>query len=247
MRLGDVECDARHDSLRRYEQRLERSEKTTSDCPGTARMAIAANRARDRGASGDRRRLSQSGRDWSASAGRLGTASTGKTGQRGRGDHRVRRGKTSQHGSPRLQLQPRTQPQNAHRPPNPNPNPNPDPENLPSKGKAKATAKPANADEVTTGFGVELSASERQPPQPVPSSRLSEPFRDAIELGLSQGRNAIAIWQDMVSESGFRGGYQTVKRFVRKLRGNQPLQARAVILTAPGEEAQVDYGTGPMV
>jgi hypothetical protein len=27
-----------------------------------------------------------------------------------------------------------------------------------------------------------------------------------------------------VSESGFNGGYQTVKRFVRKLRGNQPPQ-----------------------
>src|ERR1700685_4846104 len=34
MRLGDVDCDARHGSLRRYEQRLERSEKTTSACPG---------------------------------------------------------------------------------------------------------------------------------------------------------------------------------------------------------------------
>src|ERR1700732_3234961 len=68
MRLGDVECDARHGSLRRYEQRLERSEKTTSGYPGTARMSIAAHRARDRGASGDRRRLSQSGRDRSASA-----------------------------------------------------------------------------------------------------------------------------------------------------------------------------------
>ena len=76
---------------------------------------------------------------------------------------------------------------------------------------------------------------------------MCEPFREAIELGLSQGRNAMAIWQDLVSVSGFRGGYQTVKRFVRKLRGNQPPQPRAVILTAPGEEAQVDYGTGPMV
>jgi hypothetical protein len=37
-----------------------------------------------------------------------------------------------------------------------------------------------------------------------------------------------------VSESGFKGGYQTVKRFVRKLRGNQPPQPRAVIITAPG-------------
>ena len=128
-----------------------------------------------------------------------------------------------------------------------NPNPNPNPENLPSKGRAKATAKPANADEVTTGFGVELSASEQQPPQPVPSTSLCEPFRDAIELGLSKGRNAMAIWQDLVSESGFDGGYQTVKRFVRKLRGNQPPQPRAVIITAPGEESQVDYGTGAMV
>src|SRR5216684_3558141 len=128
-----------------------------------------------------------------------------------------------------------------------NPNPNPNPENFSSKGKTKATAKPANESEVITGFGVELSASEHQPPPLVPSTSLCEPFRDAVELGLSQGRNAMAIWQDLVSESGFRGGYQTVKRFVRKLRGNQSPQARAVILTAPGEEAQVDYGSGPMV
>ncbi len=129
-----------------------------------------------------------------------------------------------------------------------NPNPNANPENLSTKGKAKArTAKPANENAVTTGFGVELSASEHESAQPIPSISLCEPFREAIELGLSQGRNAMAIWQDLVSESGFRGGYQTVKRFVRKLRGNQPPQPRAVIITAPGEESQVDYGTGPMV
>jgi transposase len=104
-------------------------------------------------------------------------------------------------------------------------------ENLSSKGKAK-TAKPAN--EVTTGSG-SVCAS------------ICEPFREAIELGLSRGRNAMAIWQDLTAESGFRGGYQTVKRFVRKLRGAQTPQARAVIFTAPGEEAQVDYGLGPMV
>jgi hypothetical protein len=126
--------------------------------------------------------------------------------------------------------------------------PNPNPENLSTKGKAKArTAKPANENAVTTGFGVELSDSEHESPPLVPSTSLCEPFREAIELGLSQGRNAIGIWQDLVSESGFNGGYQTVKRFVRKLRGNQPPQPRAVIITAPGEESQVDYGPGPMV
>ena len=123
--------------------------------------------------------------------------------------------------------------------PSTNPNPNPNPENLSTKGKAKAkSAKPAN--EVTTGFGVELEATNGK-------RSVCEPFREAIELGLSRGRDAIAIWQDLVAESGFGGGYQTVKRYVRKLRGKQPLQPRAVIRTEPGEESQVDYGTGAMV
>jgi transposase len=38
-----------------------------------------------------------------------------------------------------------------------------------------------------------------------------------------------------------------VQRFVRKLRGTQTPEARVVIVTAPGQEAQVDYGSGPMV
>jgi hypothetical protein len=113
-------------------------------------------------------------------------------------------------------------------------------ENLPTKVKAEAEAKPANADGVTTGFGVELSDCRAKDAKRARSSSFCEPFRDAIELSLSRDRNAMAIWHDLVSESGFRGGYQTVKRFVRKLRGNQPLQPRAVILTPPGEEAQVD-------
>lgn len=76
---------------------------------------------------------------------------------------------------------------------------------------------------------------------------IAEPYRDTIiELGVSRGRNAMAIWQDMVCHYGFSGGYQTVKRFVRKLRGSEQPQAVGIILTAAGEEAQVDYGTGPM-
>ena len=117
-----------------------------------------------------------------------------------------------------------------------NPNPNSNPENLSTKGKA--TSKPANA--VTTGFGVVLETENSK-------RSACEPFREAIELGLSRGRDATAIWQDLVTENGFDGGYQTVKRYVRKLRGKQPLQPRAVIVTGPGEESQVDYGTGAMV
>jgi transposase len=123
---------------------------------------------------------------------------------------------------------------------------NPNPENLSTKGKAKAKdAKPANV--VTTGFGVESTGLEVENPKRILSASACEPFREAIELGLSCGRDATAMWQDLVSESGFDGGYQTVKRYVRKLRGKQPLQPRAVILTGPGEESQADYGTGAMV
>jgi hypothetical protein len=43
------------------------------------------------------------------------------------------------------------------------------------------------------------------------------------------------------------GKYPAVRRYVRKLRGSQTPEARVMIQTAPGEEAQVDYGTGPMV
>jgi transposase len=57
----------------------------------------------------------------------------------------------------------------------------------------------------------------------------------------------MAIWQDLVDGHGFSERYASVKRFVRKLRGSPTPEARVVIETAPGEEAQVDYGTGPMV
>jgi transposase len=57
----------------------------------------------------------------------------------------------------------------------------------------------------------------------------------------------VAIWQDLVDDYGFRAGYASVRRFVLKLRGSTPVEARGVITTGPGEEAQVDYGHGPMV
>jgi transposase len=63
---------------------------------------------------------------------------------------------------------------------------------------------------------------------------------------VSKGRNAVAIYQDLVDTHGFQARYASVKRYVRKLRGAPTPEARVVIETAPGEEAQVDYGSGPM-
>src|SRR5712672_1222677 len=103
-------------------------------------------------------------------------------------------------------------------------------------------AKPA----IEVSTDPEAEKPSRQPDRS-PSASACEPHREIIEAKLAKGRNAMAIWQDLVDGHGFAGRYASVKRFVRKLFGSPAPEARVVIETAPGEEAQVDYGTGPMV
>jgi transposase len=105
-----------------------------------------------------------------------------------------------------------------------------------------AETKPAI--EVTTGF---LPGKTSSNPDAEGSDSACQPYAELIALELERGRNATGIWQDLVDSHGFAGGYQSVKRYVRKLRGATSPEARAVIQTQPGEECQVDYGTGPMV
>ena len=101
---------------------------------------------------------------------------------------------------------------------------------------------------VSTDSGREDSSTdETLKPEVTPSASACEPYREFIEAELAKGRNAMAIWQDLVDGHGFSEKYASVKRFVRKLRGSAAPEARVVIETAAGEEAQVDYGAGPMV
>ena len=102
-------------------------------------------------------------------------------------------------------------------------------------------AKPATTGEVST------DPTPPAPPGRAPSASACEPYRELITEALGRGRNARAIWQDLVDDHGFAGRYASVRRFVLHLRGATPVEARVVITTAPGEEAQVDYGEGPMV
>jgi transposase len=124
----------------------------------------------------------------------------------------------------------------------------------------KAPAKPANevttdppeakaANRVTTDSKADSAAERPTPPTPPPATAasVSEPYRELILSGLARGRNAMSIFQEMVDQHGFPGAYESVKRFVRKLRGPASPDPRAVIVTEPGQEAQVDYGTGPTV
>ena len=70
-----------------------------------------------------------------------------------------------------------------------------------------------------------------------------EPYREWIESQVRLGRKAISIYQDLVELHGFEHKYNSVKRFVRRLRRKDPKQFDRLEFL-PGEEAQVDYGTG---
>lgn len=72
------------------------------------------------------------------------------------------------------------------------------------------------------------------------------PYHAPIEEGLEKGLSAQRIWQDLVAERDFEGSYQSVKRYVRRLCAAHPRRYQRMEC-APGEEAQVDFGTGAPV
>ena len=105
-----------------------------------------------------------------------------------------------------------------------------------------AVSKPAN--EVITDLQLPAWPTK---PGVGPVASACEPYRELIEQALLKGRNSVAIWQDLVDQHGFGAKYASVMRFVRKLKGPTTPQGCGIIVTAPGEEGQVDYGEGPMV
>ena len=70
-----------------------------------------------------------------------------------------------------------------------------------------------------------------------------EAHREWIEAQVLLGRNAMAIYQELVDRFGFAQRYNSVKRFCRALRRREPEQFDRLEFL-PGEEAQVDYGEG---
>jgi transposase len=85
-------------------------------------------------------------------------------------------------------------------------------------------------------------ASGRPPGRP----SQCEPFRDLIKKKLDEGLSAQRIWQDLVSDNGYTRSYSSVKRFVRRLGATTPLPFRRME-SEPGQEAQVDFGSGAWV
>ena len=116
--------------------------------------------------------------------------------------------------------------------------------------------KPATGAIPTTGSDVPGAATEPAKPAtpatnptagflPGPPSQC-EPHRSVIAEALERGLTAQRIHQDLCTEHGFRGSYESVKRFVRRMGATLSLPFRR-IECAPGEEMQVDFGQGSWI
>ena len=110
-------------------------------------------------------------------------------------------------------------------------------------GSDPAAAVPSGADPA--------AAEDGKPAIPTPGSpagrvSLCREFLPAITAAITAGLSARRIYQDLVSEHGFTGSYQSVKRCVRQLaqRGELPVRR---LECAPAEEVQIDFGQGAWI
>lgn len=116
-----------------------------------------------------------------------------------------------------------------------------------------AAEAPASNSPMATGSpDVAVQLPPPRPPAPAEAVTLPEhagsacePHRAWIEAQVSLGRNAMAIYQELVDGHGFQSRYNSVKRFCRNVRKSEPEQFDRLEFL-PGEEAQVDYGEGAL-
>ena len=71
-----------------------------------------------------------------------------------------------------------------------------------------------------------------------------EPYREQVCQWLEQGIQIKTIHQALVRHHGFKGSYSSVYRFTRRMVSDLP-KATMHLDFAPGEAAQIDFGSGP--
>jgi transposase len=104
-------------------------------------------------------------------------------------------------------------------------------------------SKPATAPLGSDGRFESPLATVDFPPSAPKQPSGCEPWRSTIAAKVKLGLSAQRIYQDLTTEHGFQGSYFSVRRFVRQLRDRRDLPVRR-FESEPGEEAQVDFGTG---
>ena len=130
------------------------------------------------------------------------------------------------------------------------------PANLPTGSEASKPASLAGLpapEPADREIGSRAESEEPKPASNLPTGSVApagpaskcEPFRELISAKVQEGLSARRIHQDLGGDaSGI--GYDSVRRFVRRLGRTRPLPFRRMEC-GPGEEAQVDFGTGAPV
>lgn len=106
-----------------------------------------------------------------------------------------------------------------------------------ARARAAGLLDPGHADRSGPELAVLLQAAVAPPRTP----STVEPFQSVVEELLAQGVEQMTIYDRLRQQHGYTGSYSSVRRFVRRL---QPPEQRVTVRvqTAPGEEAQVDFG-----
>lgn len=74
-----------------------------------------------------------------------------------------------------------------------------------------------------------------------PMASILDPYKEYINIQVTKDLGAMRIFQDLQKEFNYTGSYDTVKKYVGKIKKTTPIPYM-VLETLPGEEAQVDFG-----
>jgi hypothetical protein len=114
-------------------------------------------------------------------------------------------------------------------------------------GKYVARSRAQNRRNAPTGSADANSAPQLGPVCSSGPASSCEPYREQILAKLQQGLHAVRIQLDLLAEHGdCAPSYYSVRRFIARLNGKAPLPFRR-LECLPGEEAQVDFGSGALV
>lgn len=83
--------------------------------------------------------------------------------------------------------------------------------------------------------------------QIVQQKALAQYHAEEIKKWVKEGIQASVIHRHLVESHGFRGGYDCIQRFVKKLKAKDYKQLTVPLEFQPGEVAQVDFGKGPVL
>jgi len=111
--------------------------------------------------------------------------------------------------------------------------------------QAPTGSQDSNSTTAPTGSGDERPAAETVV-APTAAGSQCDPFREIIVAKCELGLTAKRIHQDLVADHGFSGKYWSVNRFVKALGSHRIVPFRRMEV-APGEELQVDFGTGAKI